>query len=138
LFKKPKAGVRQIGKGENISIKTFPYLTLSSTQTSKDDSDQQDSYDVKIDVSFFCYVYELLVISELFQSIILHPDYRVREKYHNIALLKLEHEVKFSYNIWPACIHPDSGYQKENLIIAALGRIDLADSELIKKVKYCG
>lgn len=38
------------------------------------------------------------------QSITIHPDYKRRFKYNDIAIIELDEPVDFSYNVWPACL----------------------------------
>lgn len=36
--------------------------------------------------------------------IIVHPQYKSPKKYYDIALMELEHDVEFTYNVQPACL----------------------------------
>lgn len=68
-----------------------------------------------------------------FQAVFVHPEFKPLIKYHDIALIELETSVKFSTYVWPACVHPEFNYPKEeNLIIAGFGR-NMKDSELKHK-----
>ncbi|XP_017852290.1 serine protease persephone isoform X2 [Drosophila busckii] len=37
-------------------------------------------------------------------NIVVHPDYVSSTKYHDIAILELEHEVNLTYYVYPACL----------------------------------
>lgn len=64
-----------------------------------------------------------------FQGIAKHPQYQPRNKYHDIALLKLAAEVTFSHSVWPACLTRNSTFHVgKNLKIAGFGRTDVNNS----------
>lgn len=60
---------------------------------------------------------------------IIHPEFRRGHKYNDIALIELEHSVKFSFNVWPACLVPDVKIRTNNteLIVVGYGKKKFRD-----------
>lgn len=50
-----------------------------------------------------------------------HPNHTKRQKYHDIALLKVE-TVNFWYAVWPACLPQQNEFLEVPLLIAGFGR----------------
>jgi len=49
---------------------------------------------------------------------VIHQNYSSRSKLHDIALIKLEHPAKLTYNVFPACLSSmNEGLQKELIVI---------------------
>lgn len=52
-----------------------------------------------------------------------HPKFTPQNKYHDIALIELDEEVKLSYFIWPACLAQNDIPSGKILDIAGFGKI---------------
>lgn len=72
---------------------------------------------------------------KLFQTVKIHPEYKVKQKYHDIALLELEEPVEFTSYIWPACLQPPSYEVGDILTIAGFGRIDTKDGKEAESIE---
>jgi hypothetical protein len=57
-------------------------------------------------------------------EIILHPDYKLPARYHDIALLKLSKKVVFSAYIRPACLQVEKDFKDTTGIAIGYGRMD--------------
>jgi hypothetical protein len=53
-----------------------------------------------------------------------HPDYRAPQKYHDIALLQLDHDVIFGRFVKPACLHSQHSVPDETPIATGWGRTE--------------
>lgn len=57
------------------------------------------------------------------KNIIRHPEYVRQKKYNDIALIELEHDVKFTYFAHPACLyHPETTVLSQ-MYITGWGRV---------------
>lgn len=64
----------------------------------------------------------------------IHPDYKPRFKYFDIALIKLERSATFAHNIWPACLVPDSDFKSGvNFTVTGFGRNDINNGEQFQR-----
>lgn len=52
---------------------------------------------------------------------IAHPDYRKPEKYHDIALLQLDKDVRFNNFVKPACLHTQNAVPDDMPIATGWG-----------------
>lgn len=64
----------------------------------------------------------------------MHYDYKIGEKYNDIALIKLKSPAEFVPKIWPACLAPENEITPADLadaqlIVAGFGRTDRNDRE---------
>lgn len=60
----------------------------------------------------------------------MHPGYGSFKKYNDIALVELNKKVRFSFEIWPACLIQQETVENESLMIAGFGQISEVDSKL--------
>lgn len=67
----------------------------------------------------------------------IHPDRKLPQYYHDIALVKLQTPIIFSFDIRPACLHPKFDLPK-SLEVAAIGwgksEFDGSHSTILNKV----
>jgi len=59
---------------------------------------------------------------------VMHPDYKPREHYNDIALFRLETEVKFSSYVKPICLNSDESLKPPDAIATGWGRTGSAES----------
>ena len=57
-------------------------------------------------------------------EMILHPDYKLPARYHDIALFKLSTKVVFSGYIRPACLQAEEHFKDTTGIAIGYGRMD--------------
>jgi len=55
----------------------------------------------------------------------MHPDYKPREHYNDIALFRLETDVKFSSYVKPICLNSDDSLKPPDAIATGWGRTGL-------------
>lgn len=55
------------------------------------------------------------------ETIINHPDYKSPSTYNDIALLKLQNKLRFSNNIFPACLRTTKTLTSRQEFLTALG-----------------
>uniref|UniRef100_A0A1V1FKL5 Putative serine protease 46B n=2 Tax=Reticulitermes speratus TaxID=60591 RepID=A0A1V1FKL5_9NEOP len=60
-------------------------------------------------------------------EMILHPDYKLPARYHDIALFKLSTKVVFSGYIRPACLQAEEHFKDTTGIAIGYGRMDYAN-----------
>lgn len=53
-----------------------------------------------------------------------HPDYKVRPKYNDIALLRLETEIQLSAHVRPACLCTDSELSWKYALATGFGKLE--------------
>ncbi|CAH1969972.1 unnamed protein product [Acanthoscelides obtectus] len=59
-------------------------------------------------------------------DIIVHPNYRYPEKYNDIALIRVERDIKFTKYVRPACLYTKDHISQKAAIATGWGRIDYA------------
>jgi len=59
---------------------------------------------------------------------VIHPDYKPRERYNDIALFRLETNVKFSSYVKPICLNSDESLKPIDVIATGWGRTGSAES----------
>nr|CAH7748882.1 unnamed protein product [Callosobruchus chinensis] len=59
-------------------------------------------------------------------DIIVHPNYRYPEKYNDIALIKVDRDIKFTNYIRPACLNTKDYINHKSAIATGWGRLDYA------------
>jgi len=64
------------------------------------------------------------------QQITKHPQYMPDQKYYDIAIIELEHDVEFTPYIFPACLETNESDEKKNLTIIGFGRTDRLNRHL--------
>ncbi|XP_062552040.1 serine protease snake-like [Armigeres subalbatus] len=70
------------------------------------------------------------------ESIVKHPDYRFRSAHHDIALIKLTENVRFSKVIRPACLWTGHNINVTSVIATGFGSMETSGSgsNLLRKV----
>lgn len=96
--------------------------------------DRRDPFDgVNVDIAVRSVLSDRtfgVLIKIALQDIIVHPEYKPRYKYFDIALIKLTEPALLAYNIWPACLVPESMMKfGTDLTVAGFGRNDAYDSK---------
>lgn len=70
------------------------------------------------------------------ESITMHPDYKFKASYHDIALIKLTENVRFSKVIRPACLWAGQNINVSAVVATGFGSLETAGSgsNLLRKV----
>lgn len=98
-----------------------------------DHADDFDNVDVKTKVKLANSLVQTQTF--IFQTITKHPDYTKRLNDDDIALIELEREVSFEFNIFPACINEDESVGIE-LIMSGFGVENFKNGKLGDIFKY--
>ncbi|XP_060515950.1 serine protease snake-like [Cylas formicarius] len=69
------------------------------------------------------------------QQIIVHPNYRYPQKYHDIALVQSTRTIKFTKYIRPACLYTKIDVGQNSLIATGWGKTDFAADNSDKLLK---